>query len=685
MPATLISIFIWVILSFSAEASIASTPKSGETSLNDLYAAGYFADALGQLKTGQLKFATIKNLKLSANQSPIFKEFLPEINQLLEISLLDTTILSFIKECHDINSDESWPELRKELAERMNLYCHQKFLTDYFAGKTLTAMEGLRYDHLRKWMVYYLRGEAKTSFLSVLKRLQPDSSIHREVSFLITEQAIANKLYPSEEVLNFIDVDRNLNLHVRRMSQNDLAGKKYFSEEFIRLGNTVTDALDNNNKDETLDLINQLEQFYTENKEFIDIEPAWKTFLSTGRKLLLKNYDEQAFNLLSFASETGEADKNQEAIFYQLIGHRLNGSNDKALAFVERNQLLKDFDKLPSKLKFWTADTLLVSNKKNESQKYFFRLVQSSPLTFYSIMGIKSLIKMTNKSYAEILFENAKDQSNIRLIPIIKFPKSAQNNYARLNIWAKKGLENLALLEIEDLQKLNIQLAQIDNKIFTAADFEHSLFDHIISILADNKRYLLTFKIAATALEQGALLADKNLLSKLFPTELLPTVRRNSKLDPFLIMALIRQESAFNPEATSPVGARGLMQLLPKTAKRFNRGTNKKNLGIPALNIEVGSKYFKYLLKMFDGNLVFALAAYNAGEGRVKGWKKTIFQSENPLLLIESIPYTETRNYVKHIYRNLFYYKLLFDQIDTSSVEQSFKVSSESGSSSTSL
>ncbi len=685
MPAILYSTLFWAILSFSAEASIASAPKYREASLNDVYAAGYLADAFGQLKGGQLKIATIKNLKLSANQSPLFKEFLPEINQLLEISLLDNTILSFIKECRDVKSEESWPSLRKELGERMNTYCHQRFLTDYFIGKTLNAMDSLRYDHLRKWMVYYLKGESKTAFLSVLKRLQPDSSIHREISFLITEQAIANKLYPSEEILSYIDVDRNLNIHVRRMSQNDLAGKKYFSEEFVRLGNIVSNSIDVGNKEEILDLVSQLEHFYTENKEFIDPESAWKTFLSTGRKLLLKNYDEQAFNLLSFASETGEADQKQEAIFYQLLGHLLNNNNDKALAFIERNQLLKNFDKLSSKLKFWIADTLLINKKNKEAQEYFARLVQSSPLTFYSIMGMKSLMKMTNKTSSDIMRENFQEQSTHKLIPLAEFSKATQNNYARLNIWAQKGLETLANLEITDLQKTTIKTAQINDKIYSNQEFEHSLYSHIITILAEKKRYLLTFKVASLALEQGAIKTDKILLGKLFPTELLPTVKRNTKLDPFLIMALIRQESAFNPEATSSVGARGLMQLLPKTAKKFRRAANKKNLGNPSLNIEVGSKYFNYLLKMFDGNLVFALAAYNAGEGRVKEWRRNLFPSEDPLLLIESIPYKETRDYVKLIYRNLFYYKLLFDQLDTSSVEQSFKISFEASESSPTL
>jgi soluble lytic murein transglycosylase-like protein len=96
-------------------------------------------------------------------------------------------------------------------------------------------------------------------------------------------------------------------------------------------------------------------------------------------------------------------------------------------------------------------------------------------------------------------------------------------------------------------------------------------------------------------------------------------------LDPNLVEAVIATESNFNPWAVSPKGARGLMQLMPSTAQRFG----VKNLHDPSQNIQGGAQYLRYLLDLFGGDLVLALAAYNAGEnvvqslGRVPNYQET--------------------------------------------------------------
>lgn len=103
-------------------------------------------------------------------------------------------------------------------------------------------------------------------------------------------------------------------------------------------------------------------------------------------------------------------------------------------------------------------------------------------------------------------------------------------------------------------------------------------------------------------------------------------------IDPRLLHAVIWQESKYDAHARSHAGAQGLMQLIPATATRFNC----RNANDPAQNIEAGTKYLRWLLERFDGNLVFALAAYNAGEGAVDKY------SGVP-------PYNETQNYVRII------------------------------------
>ena len=130
-------------------------------------------------------------------------------------------------------------------------------------------------------------------------------------------------------------------------------------------------------------------------------------------------------------------------------------------------------------------------------------------------------------------------------------------------------------------------------------------------------------------------------------------------VDPALMKAMMHTESAFNPNARSPVGAQGLMQLMPSTAKRLVSYKRKVELFNPDLNIKGGTMYLKKLLNNFDGNIVLALSSYNAGPNKVKRWMNGIFSSNDPIFMIEEIPYRETRLYVKLIYRNLFFYSLL--------------------------
>lgn len=135
------------------------------------------------------------------------------------------------------------------------------------------------------------------------------------------------------------------------------------------------------------------------------------------------------------------------------------------------------------------------------------------------------------------------------------------------------------------------------------------------------------------------------------------------KVDPALIYALARQESGFKTSAVSPDGAMGLMQLMPQTASMMKRRLSIEahdNAHDPSLNMALGQNYVLHLLEngLVDGNLIYMLTAYNAGPARLMEWKKT-FANDDPLLFVESIPFTETRAYVMQVMTNYWVYSEL--------------------------
>jgi len=132
-------------------------------------------------------------------------------------------------------------------------------------------------------------------------------------------------------------------------------------------------------------------------------------------------------------------------------------------------------------------------------------------------------------------------------------------------------------------------------------------------------------------------------------------------VDPALIYALVRQESGFRSGAISPVGAMGLMQLMPGTASMMSRKVGNYQISGASeaeKNITLGQGYVRHLLEnqLVDNNMIYMLTAYNAGIGRLQEWKATRNYQDDPLLFIETMPFAETRHYVMQVMTNYWLY-----------------------------
>jgi len=136
------------------------------------------------------------------------------------------------------------------------------------------------------------------------------------------------------------------------------------------------------------------------------------------------------------------------------------------------------------------------------------------------------------------------------------------------------------------------------------------------------------------------------------------------QLDPALVFALMRQESLFEPDANSGADARGLMQIIPTTGADIAgraglAGYTAESLWLPYLNVQMGTWYIRQMLDFVGGNQFAALAAYNAGPGRVDRWLQA---SDDFDMFVALIPLDEPRTYIRRIYLNLSEYRDIYGE-----------------------
>ncbi len=139
---------------------------------------------------------------------------------------------------------------------------------------------------------------------------------------------------------------------------------------------------------------------------------------------------------------------------------------------------------------------------------------------------------------------------------------------------------------------------------------------------------------------------------------------KNAGIDPYLALAIMREESLYQADVVSPASARGLMQLMPYTGKRVAKIIglklkDEKDLFNPKINIQLGTSYLGQISKRF-GEVIQIAGSYNAGPGRMKEWLKR-FPDRDLDEFVESIPYIETRNYVKRVFRTHQLYKAIYE------------------------
>jgi soluble lytic murein transglycosylase len=159
-------------------------------------------------------------------------------------------------------------------------------------------------------------------------------------------------------------------------------------------------------------------------------------------------------------------------------------------------------------------------------------------------------------------------------------------------------------------------------------------------------------------LERTGGVVDPSLWKVAYPTGLLPTIKGEGArgVDPYLVAAIIREESQYDWRAVSRVGAIGLMQVMPGTANNVAQRLGLSAVGRDDLfdqetNIRIGVHYVEQLLEQFSGNVAYTIASYNAGPMAVGNWI-ALHRGRSQDEFVELIPYLETRQYVKRVLRS---------------------------------
>lgn len=261
-------------------------------------------------------------------------------------------------------------------------------------------------------------------------------------------------------------------------------------------------------------------------------------------------------------------------------------------------------------------------------RRYLDMILLHNPNTLYYEKALQ--IKNKNVSYKKFKADNYETKYNDKLRKISELNKFKDKNYAKIE------LSNINFKEDD----------KIFEKYITA------------KIFADNELYNEAIR---TALSDGYNFSKYSELNKLlYPKYYQESVKKYAKLygvEEELVYSIIKQESLFESNVISRAAAYGLMQIIMPTAKTLDENVTEAMLLNPDENIRLGTKYLSQLDKMFKGNISHIAAGYNGGPGNAKKWPK----DKNGDLIIEKIPFAETKKYVEKVLNNYYKYKRIYN------------------------
>lgn len=365
-----------------------------------------------------------------------------------------------------------------------------------------------------------------------------------------------------------------------------------------------------------------------------------------------------------------------EALFLSGIASYREKNYQKALQTFHRTRVLGSAPEDLARAHLWIGKTYTVLENPTAASEAWSQAAGEDPSGYYSERAAELL-----KGAAPL-----SDDAQVDLGVSLNFELNNAKTWMRSTFQIADGVDLISPAPLE--QNLHYRRAQEFHAFFMhsrAQDEYEALRNELESDPANLFRLLLVLE------KQGyyrpAILVSRQILdlAKLsdfytlqapslfnhtrfgtFYFEAVISAANKNSLSPLLVFSVIRQESFFDPLAVSYQGARGLMQLMPATAKQVaeNLGMGAtysvSDLDRPAINTRLGARYLSQWVDEFDGNVVAALAAYNGGIGNALGWYA---QAEgDPDLMLEIIPLKETRTYIRMVSENFHIYRQIYER-----------------------
>lgn len=308
-----------------------------------------------------------------------------------------------------------------------------------------------------------------------------------------------------------------------------------------------------------------------------------------------------------------------------------------------------------AKVRYWAGRSLANLGANEKAQEHYRRVAQDFPMTYYGQLARTRLspLPVEVQEVPEVAQETVK---GMEMTSQTRSLLEQDAHYQKANALAALGWKEKAVVELLEA-----------SHIFQSA--QDALFEIAVQLGkfgAFDQALLIARRYFNDSIERQRVPPTSALWSIAYPNGYLPIIQTHaeSQVDPYLVSGIIREESLYNTEALSPVGAIGLMQLMPTTALRVAnqmalQSFERDDLFTAEVNIQLGVRYVGQLLREYDGKVIQVIAAYNAGPNAVKWWAKKNGHREADEF-VELISYKETRRYVKrvltsyHVYRDLY-------------------------------